>query len=61
MRFQVAKIDNTALASCQGKLGYGTKGQALIVLKRMAKKGKGAIRVYRCRFCGQFHIGGKDK
>lgn len=44
-------------AGCEGKHPYPTRKIALPVVRRSLY----AYNVYRCQFCGKFHISGKDK
>lgn len=61
-------LQSSPICVCEGKLGHPTKAAALIVLKRMQKRGgvklpQGfCLAAYRCG-CGAFHIGSmaKDK
>lgn len=43
------------LAGCAGKEGYPNKGVANLVLKKVGKGGN--VKPYKCRFCGEWHIG----
>jgi hypothetical protein len=47
-------IDAERAASCEGKDPFDSPQQAWAVLA----KSKSARQVYRCRFCGKFHIAG---
>lgn len=45
-----------------GKIGYSSFNQALVPLKRIAKKeGDIELDIYKCSRCGMFHLGHPDK
>src|SRR3546814_5883157 len=61
---------NTPTASCEGKVGFATKGGALENLNRIKKRGRrrhcrhkdkghavAALHPYRCSTCHQWHLG----
>lgn len=59
-----AKRGNTPDSACSGKAAYATAAKAWAVLKRrmasrriVANKERGNVRVYRCDYCHQHHIG----
>lgn len=45
--------DNARLSECTGKTGYPLKSEARMANRRLAGK------VYKCRFCKLWHIGGR--
>lgn len=47
------------LAGCTGKLPYLTWPAAAGTVRRMRRSRKvhRPVEVYRCRYCGQFHVG----
>lgn len=52
----------TILAGCTGKTGFLTWEQAKGAVssthfRPKKRNGEGAVRPYRCRFCGHWHIG----
>lgn len=55
--------DNSdALAGCQGKHPYLTYTAAKQVAKKRRRiKEKAPIQPYKCRYCGYFHIGNREK
>lgn len=61
---------NTPTASCEGKVGFATKGGAIENLNRIKKRGRrrhcrnkdkghavAALHPYRCSSCHQWHLG----
>jgi len=49
-------IDEQEVATCYGKEPFDSFSLAEKVASRRRKRGKPS-QVYRCRFCGRFHIG----
>ncbi|XHS78493.1 hypothetical protein ACFJGW_00550 [Burkholderiaceae bacterium UC74_6] len=48
--------------SCNGKRPYGTVGEAeRAVTALCTRHGYQPVNIFRCRECGQFHIGRKPK
>jgi len=46
---------------CKRKIPYSKKRQALNVLKKMKKNGKGiSLNIYRCDVCNMFHVGNRN-
>lgn len=45
--------------SCQGKQSAPNAGEAKRLMRRIISAGKahGPMSVYKCRFCGQWHVG----
>lgn len=45
--------------SCQGKQSAPNAGEAKSLIRRIISAGKahGLMSVYKCRFCGQWHVG----
>lgn len=48
-------------AACGGKHPFPTKLAALKVARRMQGNDKGGTDVFRCPYCGKFHIGHADR
>ena len=52
------------LTGCLGKIRYDTRPKAVKVVKAIDKRGpprSTAIGIYRCGFCGGYHLGGEKK
>lgn len=48
-------------AACDGKHPFASKALALEVANRRRHgKGRAPAKVYRCEFCGSYHIGSKS-
>ena len=43
-------------AQCSKKMRYPTEYRAREVARRRARSGSGELRVYRCHFCGGYHL-----
>jgi hypothetical protein len=45
--------------SCTGKVRHATQHDAKKAVRNMGRRNlKGAVKVYRCRRCGGWHVGG---
>lgn len=44
-------------AGCEGKTQYSTYAAAHEVSKRVASHSHNIIKPYKCRYCGQYHVG----
>jgi rubrerythrin len=42
---------------CAGKAAFATFARATAAATRGARRHEDKMNVYRCRFCGQFHVG----
>ena len=43
--------------TCRLKIGYPSRDAAFTALRRLGKKGRDALKVYRCACCRKYHLG----
>lgn len=55
-----ATAERDRIASCLGKQGFATRGEAVKHFPRLPRKGR-RPETYRCRHCGLWHIGGSNR
>ena len=56
---QAVDPEAAAFFGCAGKAGHSSRRMAAMILKRMVRRRKSnaGLEVYRCRRCGDWHIG----
>jgi hypothetical protein len=51
-------LDNIKrVSACEGKISYASRETADRICAKMRKKSKMSLEVYRCKHCGNLHIG----
>ena len=45
-----------AVATCQGKVTFASRGQAARSAENLARKNRGRARAYHCAVCSRWHV-----
>lgn len=52
---------NVRRRTCDRKVRYETQEEASAARTRLFRSGSGGMNVYKCKFCGGYHIGHRNE
>ena len=52
---------NPSYSQCSRKVAFADRKSAGVARRELEARGSKGLRVYKCPFCKQYHVGHKDK